>query len=567
MRLNYLEVWAFLQLQDGRQAVKKPALFPFFRQWAHIVLSAMNTPSSIRRPKPLVLCILDGWGYRAEKTDNAIALARVPTWDRLLATSPHALLETSGLDVGLPDGQMGNSEVGHMNIGGGRVMSQDLPRIDIAVENHSIAKIPALTDFMAALKTSGGAAHILGLISPGGVHSHQDHVVALARILDGAGVPVRIHAFLDGRDTPPQSAYGFMEKFLADLAALQNVQVATVGGRYYGMDRDKRWERVEKTYAAITDGKGAAAPDALTAIKASYDAKLTDEFMLPTVIGSYAGIKDGDGVMMANFRADRAREILSALLDPAFNGFVRPRAIKFAGAIGLTEYSAAHNAFMTVMFPAEQASNMLGEIISRAGLTQLRIAETEKYAHVTFFFNGGLEKEFPGESRIMVPSPKVATYDLQPEMSAKEVTDNIVESIEKARFDVIVVNYANGDMVGHTGILPAAIKAAETIDACLARLEAAVKKSGGVLLISADHGNLEMMRDPKSHEPHTQHTVGEVPVILVNAKDVDQLRDGRLADLAPTVLELLGLAQPSEMTGQSLLHPRALETIGRRATA
>ena len=520
-------------------------------------MSAMNAPTPFQRPKPVVLCILDGWGHRLEKTDNAIALARVPTWDRLLATSPHALLETSGLDVGLPDGQMGNSEVGHMNIGGGRVMSQDLPRIDIAVANNSIAKIPALTDFIAALKKSGGAAHILGLVSPGGVHSHQDHVVALARILDGAGVPVRIHAFLDGRDTPPTSAHGFMEKFLGDLAGLKDVQVATVGGRYYGMDRDKRWDRVEKTYVAIIDGKGAAAADALTAIKASYDAKLTDEFLLPAVIGGYAGLKDGDGVMMANFRADRAREILSALLDPTFDGFARPRAIKFAGAIGLTEYSSAHNAFMTAMFPSEQASNMLGEIISRAGLTQLRIAETEKYAHVTFFFNGGLEKEFPGESRIMVPSPKVATYDLQPEMSAKDVTDNIVESIEKARFDVIVVNYANGDMVGHTGILPAAIKAAETIDACLARLDAAVKKSGGVLLITADHGNLEMMRDPQSHEPHTQHTVGEVPVVLVNAQGVDHLRDGRLADLAPTVLELLGLPQPTEMTGQSLLHPRA----------
>ena len=523
----------------------------------------MNPPTPFQRPKPVVLCILDGWGHRLEKTDNAIALARVPTWDRLVATSPHALLETSGLDVGLPDGQMGNSEVGHMNIGGGRVMSQDLPRIDIAVANNSIAKIPALTDFIALLKKTGGAAHILGLISPGGVHSHQDHVVALARILDGAGVPVRIHAFLDGRDTPPQSAAGFMEKFLGDVADLKNVQVATVGGRYYGMDRDKRWDRVEKTYAAITAGKGNTAHDALSAIKASYDAKLTDEFILPAVIGGYAGMKDGDGVMMANFRADRAREILSALLDPAFESFARARAITFAGAIGLTEYSSAHNAFMTAMFPSEQASSMLGEIISCAGLTQLRIAETEKYAHVTFFFNGGLEKEFPGESRIMVPSPKVATYDLQPEMSAKDVTDNIVESIEKARFDVIVVNYANGDMVGHTGILAAAIKAAETIDACLARLETAVKKSGGVLLISADHGNLEMMRDPQSHEPHTQHTIGEVPVILANAQGVDQLQNGRLADLAPTILELLGLPQPAEMTGQSLLHPRA----ATRATA
>jgi 2,3-bisphosphoglycerate-independent phosphoglycerate mutase len=522
-------------------------------------------PPASNRPKPVVLCILDGWGHRAEREDNAIALASVPTWDRLLATCPHALLETSGRDVGLPAGQMGNSEVGHMNIGGGRVMSQDLPRIDIAVEDGSIARNAALTDFIAKLKASGGTAHILGLISTGGVHAHQDHVAALARIIDRAGVPVRIHAFLDGRDTPPQSAYGFMEKFLADIASLKNTRVATVGGRYYGMDRDKRWERVEKAYTAITDGNGARGADALSAIKASYEAKITDEFMLPAVIDGYSGMKSGDGVLMANFRADRAREILSALLDPAFNGFPRPRAIAFKTATGLTEYSTAHNAFMTVMFESAQASNMLGEIVSKAGLTQLRIAETEKYAHVTFFFNGGLEKEFPGESRIMVPSPKVATYDLQPEMSAAIVTDNIVEAIDNNRFDLIVVNYANGDMVGHTGILSAAIKAAETIDACLKRLETAVKKTGGALLISADHGNLEMMRDAASNEPHTQHTVGEVPVVLVNGpKDAVQLRSGRLADLAPTVLELLGLPQPAEMTGRSLLNRDA---IARRATA
>ncbi len=521
-------------------------------------------PRSPNRPKPVVLCILDGWGYRKEREDNAIAQARMPTWDRLLATCPHALLETSGLDVGLPPGQMGNSEVGHMNIGGGRIMTQDLPRIDIAVGDNSIAKNPALVDFVAKLKTSGGTAHILGLISPGGVHSHQDHVAALAHIIDGAGVPVRIHAFLDGRDTAPQSALGFMEKFLGDIAGLKNTRVATVGGRYYGMDRDKRWERVEKAYAALTDAKGAAGADPRAAIQASYDAKLTDEFMLPAVMAGYTGMKNGDGVLMANFRADRARQILSALLDPAFTGFTRPRRLAFAAAAGLTEYSTAHNAFMSVMFKSEQATDMLGELISKAGLKQLRIAETEKYAHVTFFFNGGLEKEFPGESRIMVPSPKVATYDLQPEMSAKTVTDDIVDAIEHGRFDVIVVNYANGDMVGHTGILKAAVKAAETIDGCLNRLETAVKSSGGVLVISADHGNLEMMRDAATNEPHTQHTVGKVPVVLVNGPaDIKRLNDGRLADLAPTVLELLGLPQPTAMTGHSLLHAPAGEIRAR----
>jgi len=532
-------------------------------------MNEMRKPADLtRRPKPVVLCILDGWGHRTDREDNAIALAHTPTWDRLLATCPHALVETSGLDVGLPHGQMGNSEVGHMNIGGGRVMTQDLPRIDIAVADNSIAKIPALVDFIAKLKASGGAAHLLGLLSPGGVHSHQDHIAALARIIDQAGVPVRIHAFLDGRDTPPQSAAGFMEKFLGDIADLKNTKVATVGGRYYGMDRDKRWDRVEKAYLAITEAQGDKASDPLKAIATSYAANVTDEFVIPAAIDGYTGMKDGDGVLMTNFRADRAREILSALLDPAFNGFNRSRAITFAGAVGLTEYSSAHNAFMSAMFQSTQAANMLGEIISKAGLTQLRIAETEKYAHVTFFFNGGLEKEFPGESRIMVPSPKVATYDLQPEMSAGEVTDKIVDAIDNARFDVIVVNYANGDMVGHTGILAAAMKAAETLDNCLARLEAAVQKSGGVLLISADHGNLEMMRDAASNEPHTQHTVGVVPVVLVNAPaGLNQLRDGRLADLAPTVLELLGLPQPVDMTGSSLLHPQNAKTQGAAARA
>jgi 2,3-bisphosphoglycerate-independent phosphoglycerate mutase len=531
-------------------------------------MTISTAPTSPERPKPLVLCILDGWGYRAEKQDNALAQANLPTWSRFVANYPHALLETSGLDVGLPPGQMGNSEVGHMNIGGGRVMTQELPRIDIAVADNSIAKNPALTQLIAALKASGGVCHLAGLLSPGGVHSHQDHIAALARIIDAAGVAVRIHAFLDGRDTAPQSALGFMKKFLADIKDLKNTQIATVGGRYYGMDRDKRWDRVEKAYVVITDAKGPTAADPLEAIQASYGNKLTDEFMLPTAIKGYTGMKDGDGVLMANFRADRARQISSALLDPAFKDFPRSRAIKFAAATSMTEYSKAHSAIMTALFRSEQATNMLGEIISKAGLKQLRIAETEKYAHVTFFFNGGVEREFPGESRILVQSPKVATYDLQPEMSAPEVTDHIVDAIENNRFDVIVVNYANGDMVGHTGILAAAVKAAETIDACLARLETAVKKRGGALLISADHGNLEMMRDPDSHEPHTQHTVGRVPVILVNGpKDVDRLNDGRLADLAPTVLSLLRLPQPVEMTGHSLLHSVQQDAIGHRARA
>jgi 2,3-bisphosphoglycerate-independent phosphoglycerate mutase len=511
----------------------------------------MTTPA---RPTPLVLCILDGWGHRTTRDNNAIALANTPTWDRFLATCPHAVVETSGLDVGLPHGQMGNSEVGHMNIGAGRVMMQELPRIDKAVADGSLAKNLKLIQLIDALKKSRGTCHLLGLISTGGVHSHQDHIVALAKIVSAAGVPVRIHALLDGRDTPPQSAVGFMEKFLADLKPQSLTQIVTVGGRYFAMDRDKRWERVEKGYLAIAEGQGATAPDPLTAIRASYAANVTDEFMNPVVMPGYTGMKDGDGILVGNFRADRVRQILTALLDPTFDGIKRPRVIHFAAASGLTEYSSTLTRFMTALFTSENATHVLGEVISKAGLKQLRIAETEKYAHVTFFLNGGAEKEFPGETRILVPSPKVATYDLQPEMSAFDVTAHIVESIERRKFDVIIVNYANGDMVGHTGILPAAIKAAETIDACLGKLEAAVQASGGALLISADHGNLEMMRDPETGEPHTQHTVGTVPVVLVNGPtSITTLNNGRLADLAPTVLRLLGIAQPADMTGHSLL--------------
>jgi 2,3-bisphosphoglycerate-independent phosphoglycerate mutase len=442
-----------------------------------------------------------------------------------------------------------------MNIGAGRVMTQDLPRIDAAIEDGSFAKTPALTKLIAALKASGGTCHVMGLISPGGVHSHQDQIAALAAVVDAAGVPVRVHAFLDGRDTPPSSAAGFLQEFIAKLTPLKNARVATVSGRYYAMDRDKRWERVEKAYLALVAAKGDKATTAIDAVKASYADKVTDEFVIPAVIDGYTGMKDGDGVLMGNFRADRAREILTALLDPAFSGFARSRVVKFAGAAGLAEYSAALNAFVGTMFPPQQSKNTLGEIISRAGLTQMRIAETEKYAHVTFFLNGGEEKEFTGETRVMVPSPKVATYDLQPEMSAPEVADKIIAAVEAQTYDVIIVNFANGDMVGHTGILAAAVKAAETVDGCLTRIEAALKKVGGTMLVTADHGNLEMMRDQKTHEAHTQHTIGPVDVILVNGPaNVDRLDNGRLADIAPTVLSLLGLQQPQEMTGHPLIH-------------
>jgi 2,3-bisphosphoglycerate-independent phosphoglycerate mutase len=514
----------------------------------------MSNPAPSRPPRPVVLCVLDGWGDRAEIADNALRQARTPNWDRFVATCPRAQLDASELEVGLPEGQMGNSEVGHMNLGAGRVVMQDLPRIDAAMRNGSLAANPELARFAAALKASGGACHLMGLLSPGGVHSHQDHMVALARAVGGAGVPVAVHAFLDGRDTPPSSAKGFMERFLRDIAGIPGCFVATVSGRYYAMDRDKRWDRVAKAYATLVEGKGERAADAVGAIAASYAAGKTDEFMLPCAVGGYAGMKDGDGVLMANFRADRAREILAALADPAFDGFPRDRTVAFAARLGMVEYSKELNRFYPIIFPPAELTRILGQVVAEAGLTQLRIAETEKYAHVTFFLNGGEERVFPGEERILVPSPKVATYDLKPEMSAFEVTDKLVAAVESGRFDLIVVNYANGDMVGHTGILAAAVKAAEAVDACLGRLETAVKKAGGALLITADHGNLEMMRDPETGEPHTAHTLNPVPVILVNGPAwAKALRNGRLADVAPTLLRLMGLAQPAEMTGRSLI--------------
>jgi 2,3-bisphosphoglycerate-independent phosphoglycerate mutase len=513
-----------------------------------------------------VLCVLDGWGERTERADNAILMAKAPNWTALERNHPHALLATSGLAVGLPEGQMGNSEVGHMNLGAGRVVMQDLPRIDLAMRNGDLAANPALQRFIAAIRQKGSRAHLLGLLSPGGVHSHQDHMATLARTVADAGVPVEVHAFLDGRDTPPQSAHGFVAKFLADVKG-HDVRIGTIGGRYYGMDRDKRWEREQLAYDAMVDGKGPRAADALGAIEASYAAGRNDEFMFPTVIDGYPGMKDGDGLMMANFRADRARQILTALVDPAFKGFVRARTVQFAERVGMCEYSEALAPFFDNLFEPQSLTHILGELVSAAGMTQLRIAETEKYAHVTFFFNGGREEVFPGEDRIMVPSPKVATYDLKPEMSAPEVTDKLVAAIESGKYDFILVNFANGDMVGHTGILEAAIHAVETIDVSLGRLQAAVAKAGGALMVTADHGNCEMMKDPITHQPHTAHTTGPVPVVLTGVPNSMALVDGRLSDVAPTLLALLGMPQPKEMTGHSLLVDASEAASRRRAIA
>ncbi len=521
-------------------------------------MSDSTTPPSGKgaRRRPVVLCVLDGWGWRTDRTDNAILLARTPNWNALLARWPHALLKTSGLAVGLPEGQMGNSEVGHMNLGAGRVVMQDLPRIDKAVADGSLHANPALLRFIAALKKTKGTAHMLGLLSPGGVHSHQDHMAALARILAGAGVSVRVHAFLDGRDTPPSSAQGFLAKFLDDVKGIE-VRIGTIGGRYYGMDRDKRWDRVERAWVAMVDAQGPRAASAPEAVAASYAAGKTDEFMIPAVIGDYAGMKDGDGLLMANFRADRARQILTALVDPAFAGFARPRLPAFAARLGMCEYSGALNAFLETMFPPQNLSHMLGAMVSEAAMAQLRIAETEKYAHVTFFFNGGREEPFPGEDRILVPSPKVATYDLQPEMSAPEVAAKLADAIGTGRYDFVLVNFANGDMVGHTGMLDPAIHAVETIDACLGRVWTAVEAQGGAFVITADHGNVELMKDPVTHQPHTAHTTGPVPIVAAGAPAGLALADGSLCDVAPTLLTLLGLPQPAEMTGRSLFVPAA----------
>ena len=505
-------------------------------------------------PRPALLCILDGWGWRpGTAPDNAIARATTPNYTRLLATCPHALLETSGNAVGLPKGQMGNSEVGHMNIGAGRVVAQDLPRIDVAIEDGSLARRPVLLALIEKAKSAKRAVHVMGLMSPGGVHSHQDHIAALVKISSAAGVPVFVHAFLDGRDTPPKSAGGFVAKFLDDIAGLAGVRLATLSGRFYAMDRDQRWDRVERCYNAIIDASARRFDDAAAAIESSYAQDLTDEFLLPCVLGDYAGVEDGDVLLFANFRADRAREISAALLDKGFDGFERSRIASFGAAAGLTEYSEHLKTLMGSVFAPEDVRETLGEVVSRQGLKQLRIAETEKYAHVTFFLNGGREQVFGGEDRILVPSPKVATYDRKPEMSAYEVTEKLEEAIAGGKYDLIVCNYANPDMVGHTGIMSAAIKAVDTIDICLGRLMAALEKSGGVMLLTADHGNIEMMVDPASAEPYTAHTTLDVPVIAFGVPKGVRLVNGRLADIAPTLLDMMGLAKPAAMSGHSLL--------------
>jgi 2,3-bisphosphoglycerate-independent phosphoglycerate mutase len=496
-----------------------------------------------------MLVVLDGWGCRQGTDDNAVRLARTPNFTRLWQTCPHASLRASGLDVGLPDGQMGNSEVGHMNIGAGRVVMQDLPRIDQALADGSLATRPALVELISKLRESGGTCHILGLVSPGGVHSHQKHGAALARIVSAAGIPTLFHAFTDGRDTPPRSAGEDLRRLQQALP--EATRIATVSGRYYAMDRDRRWDRVSKAYMAMAEGQGPTFADAASVADAAYASGVTDEFVVPAVVADYRGMKDGDGILCFNFRNDRVRELLGALLEPEFSGFERPRRIAFAAAAGMTRYSDELEPYMGALFPPQTMNNLLGQVVAATGRTQLRMAETEKFPHVTYFMNGGVEQPNPGEDRILVPSPKVATYDLQPEMSAPELTDKAVAAIGSGKYDLVILNFANPDMVGHTGSLEAAIKAVETVDTGLGRIAGAVEAAGGALLVTADHGNAETMRDPETGGPHTAHTTHPVPVMLAGVPGA-KLHDGRLADVAPTLLRLLGIPQPAEMTGCAL---------------
>ncbi|HLD76869.1 MAG TPA: 2,3-bisphosphoglycerate-independent phosphoglycerate mutase [Rickettsiales bacterium] len=504
--------------------------------------------------KPILLCILDGFGFGDENDpNNAIARAQMLNYRRFLKTYPFSKLETSGLAVGLPEGQIGNSEVGHMTIGAGRVIFQDLPRINNAIKSGELARNQDLLVVIADLKKSGKAAHLLGLLSDGGVHSHQNHIAYLADFLAQQNIKVYIHAFLDGRDVAQKSAIKYYNNFLEIVKKNQNIHLATVSGRYYAMDRDKKWDRIKLAYDAIVCAQSLTkSQDFFDVVKKSYAQNLTDEFVKPCVINGYDGMQDGDALIFCNFRADRARQISEALLDPAFKNFATKK-INFSHAVAMTQYSEHLNKFYKILFPVQNIKNSLPEILSQHKLKQLHIAETEKYAHVTFFFNCGQEKEFIGEKRILVQSPNVATYDLKPEMSCNEIGENLQKAIISKEFDFIIVNYANPDMVGHSGILQASIKACEAIDKQLGLLEKSVLAVDGVLLISADHGNIECMKDHDG-KPHTAHTTNLVPFIFI-ANDVSgmKLRNGNLSDIAPTILATIGIAQPCDMTGENLI--------------
>lgn len=507
----------------------------------------MNT-----RPTPVALIILDGWGYREETDSNAIANANTPTWDRLLDEYPNTLIETSGMAVGLPDGQMGNSEVGHMNLGAGRIVYQNFTRINKAIADNELQQNAVLCAAMDKAIAAGGAVHFTGLLSPGGVHSHEDQLLALLEMAKERGVQrVLVTGILDGRDMPPRSADDSIKKVEAKCAELGNARLSGIVGRYFAMDRDNRWDRVKTAYELMTEAKADfTAANGMDALDAAYERGENDEFVKATRIGEAAAVKDGDTIIFFNFRPDRARELTRAFVEPAFSGFERAVVPALSDFVMLTEYAADIAA--SCAFPPEGLHNSIGEYVAGLGLKQLRIAETEKYAHVTFFFSGGRETEYEGETRILVNSPDVATYDLQPEMSAPEVTDKLVDAIKNGGYDLIVCNYANGDMVGHTGIYNAAIEAAEAIDASIKRVTDAILEAGGECLITADHGNAEMMIDDQGRAM-TQHTTGPVNLVYINQREQSSIRAGRLCDVAPTLLAMMGIAQPVEMTGESLI--------------
>ncbi|MCG8670281.1 MAG: 2,3-bisphosphoglycerate-independent phosphoglycerate mutase [Pseudomonadales bacterium] len=507
--------------------------------------------------KPHVLIILDGFGHRESAPDNAISNANTPVWDKLWQEKPHTLISGSGMDVGLPDGQMGNSEVGHMNLGAGRIVYQDFTRITKSIQDGDFFSNPALTNAVDKASENHGAVHILGLLSPGGVHSHQDHISAMIKLADERGASaIYVHAFLDGRDMPPKSAEPSLQLIDQQLRATGKGRIATLNGRYFAMDRDNRWDRVANAYNVLVSGSCEyTATSAVDGLLAAYERDETDEFVKPTAIlaedGSKATINDGDAVVFMNFRADRAREITRAFVEEGFSEFERSKVPALADFVMLTQYAASIKT--TCAFPPVELKNVLGEYLANNDKTQLRLAETEKYAHVTFFFSGGREDLFPGEERSLVPSPDVATYDLQPQMSAPEVTDRLVAAIKGGQHDVIICNYANGDMVGHTGVYDAAVKAVEALDESLGRVVAAIEEVGGDLLITADHGNCEQMSDANSGQPHTAHTTELVPLVYVGSSDLTlRAQGGALSDIAPTILKLMGEPQPEEMTGTAL---------------
>lgn len=505
--------------------------------------------------KTCALIILDGWGYRDGGSSNAIIAANTPVWDELWATAPRSLISASGGDVGLPDGQMGNSEVGHMCLGAGRIVYQSMTRIDKALEDESFYSNEAYVRAIDKAVATNNAVHIMGLLSPGGVHSHENHIHAMVRMAVQRGAEkVYMHAFLDGRDTPPRSALPSIQQLNAVFAEAGSGQIASICGRYYAMDRDKRWDRVEKAYRLLTEAHAEfSAASAEQALEMAYARDENDEFVQATTIAGAAPIVDGDAVIFMNFRADRARELTRAFTEADFSGFQRNKTPRLADFVMTTEYAADIDA--SCAFAPATLANSFGEYLANLGKTQLRIAETEKYAHVTFFFSGGREELFEGEQRELIPSPRVATYDLQPEMSAEQVTDKLVEAITGGQFDAIICNFANGDMVGHTGVFDAAVKACETVDRCLGRIIDALQQVGGQCLITADHGNVEQMADSNSGQPHTAHTCDEVPLLYVGPQKVtfDTAANGRLSDVAPTLLRLMHLEQPEEMTGEPLL--------------